>query len=334
MCLPSHYKNEKGAVLIVTLLVLAVLVIAAFEFEEFAFNNFYRGENLARKTQLYYAARSGVYTGMDLLAADGMAAPVDTLADEWATPSSINGLIPGINTNVHIEDLSGRIPVNALVQPANDGHTVQDQTWSEILYRLLSQRQFELTSSEAAAIVAAILDWLDSNDGDTITVFHGQMGAEKSSYDSKGYSCRNGPIKSMEELLLVKGMTNILLYGDAEHPPLADYIYVEPGIAPEDQLININTAPIVVLQALSPAIDQETSVRLTEYRQDNIDALHDKNWYKNVDSTLQLDHAPITIQGFVFTVTGKATFGTMHMTSQAIALRHGPLVETLSFITD
>src|SRR5262249_7088302 len=59
-------------------------------------------------------------------------------------------------------------------------------------------------------IANAILDWLDSDSTPRTS------GAENDFYatQSPPYQCKNGPLDSLEELLLVKGVTPQLLFGN------------------------------------------------------------------------------------------------------------------------
>ena len=66
-------------------------------------------------------------------------------------------------------------------------------------------------------IADAIVDWRDDNDTPS------PYGAESEYYQSLGYRAKNGPFETVEELLLVKGMTPQILYGmDANHNGLLD----------------------------------------------------------------------------------------------------------------
>ena len=66
-------------------------------------------------------------------------------------------------------------------------------------------------------IADAILDWIDKDD---VTR---EFGAEASAYATLGYEPRNGPITSLDELLLVHGVTSELLYGsDRNHNGLLE----------------------------------------------------------------------------------------------------------------
>jgi general secretion pathway protein K len=68
---------------------------------------------------------------------------------------------------------------------------------------------FGLEGEERDAVVDSILDWRDADD------FHRINGAENDYYQSlkEPYDCKNGNLDSIEELLLVRGMTPDLYYG-------------------------------------------------------------------------------------------------------------------------
>jgi len=117
---------------------------------------------------------------------------------------------------------------------------------------------FRYTGVEGAeldTIVDSIIDWRDTDS------LHMLNGAEEDYYQSlkRPYSCKDGPFDSVEELLLVKGMTPEIFLGSAgagssetgeekekkTYSGVARYLTVNgPG------RININTAPAVVLEAV------------------------------------------------------------------------------------
>lgn len=67
-------------------------------------------------------------------------------------------------------------------------------------------------------IADAIMDWID--DDDEVREF----GAEVDEYTAKGYSPKNGPMDTVEELLLVRGITPQMLFGaDANHNGIIDF---------------------------------------------------------------------------------------------------------------
>ena len=83
------------------------------------------------------------------------------------------------------------------------------------------------------------------------------------------YSCRNAPFKSLEELLLVKGITPELFYGKDEIPGIRNYLTIQG-----DGAVNINTADPVVLEALSDDLDSSMIEEMVAYRNDEKNDLY------------------------------------------------------------
>jgi general secretion pathway protein K len=77
--------------------------------------------------------------------------------------------------------------------------------------------------AERVAIVSAILDWQDAD-----SLLH-IGGAEQDHYDSltPPYACKNAPLESLEELMLVRGITPRLFRGDGETPGLCQFVSLE-----------------------------------------------------------------------------------------------------------
>jgi general secretion pathway protein K len=109
----------------------------------------------------------------------------------------------------------------------------------------------------ADGIVDSIQDWRDPDD------FVRLHGAESDYYMSlpRPYKAKNADFESVEELLLVKGVTYELLYGKGDKPGLADFVTVYS----ESGKINIGAAPREVLMAL-PGMTPETAATVMEYR--------------------------------------------------------------------
>ncbi len=111
---------------------------------------------------------------------------------------------------------------------------------------------FDIT--EVDTIVDSIIDWRDKDS------LHMLNGAEEEYYRSlpEPYSCKDGPFDSIDELLLVKGMTPDILYGSSKilrgdnakdgkqkYDGVAKYLTVRGS-----NKVNINTASRIVLEAL------------------------------------------------------------------------------------
>ncbi|MFA5059226.1 MAG: type II secretion system minor pseudopilin GspK [Candidatus Omnitrophota bacterium] len=99
----------------------------------------------------------------------------------------------------------------------------------------------DFNEDEAGNIAAAVADWID---GDS-TLAGVSMGAEDGDYAglTKPYHCKNLPFDSVEELLLVKGMTPQIF------AKIRSYVTIFPKEGP--LAVNINTASKTVLRALA-----------------------------------------------------------------------------------
>jgi general secretion pathway protein K len=157
--------------------------------------------------------------------------------------------------------------------PEQNNEGMSPEQAREILLRLLQSQLFVIEDeTEAREIVDSLTDWIDTDDDES------DYGAESSYYDSLEYPLvpRNGPVEFPEELLQVKGISKDLLYGNGDKEPLLEYINVEN----KSGKININTAPIALIQALDERISEEDVEGVDQYRRDenNTDALGDSSW--------------------------------------------------------
>jgi len=108
-------------------------------------------------------------------------------------------------------------------------------------------------------IVDSILDWRDPDD------FHRLQGAESDYYQSlpHPYKAKNGNFDTVEELILVKGVTPEILYGTDQKPGLVDFLTVQA----KTNKINLNAASKSLLMAL-PGMTPEIAEAVAAYRQD------------------------------------------------------------------
>lgn len=171
---------------------------------------------------------------------------------------------------------------------------------------------------QADEIIDALVDWLDTDEVES------DFGAEDSYYQSldPSYQAANGPITSIEELLLVKGIDRELLLGSDERPGLADFITVHGN----DGKININTAPSQLLQALHPLLTEDLALTLEEYRgqEANRDLLENADWYLQVPAwpgDIELPQAVISTKSFWFELESEGVFHDQRKGISAVVVR-------------
>lgn len=115
-----------------------------------------------------------------------------------------------------------------------------------------------ISEEEADTIVDSMMDWKDTDD------LHRLHGAENDYYMSlqNPYKAKNARFDSLEELLLVKGVTADILYGSKDRKGLIDFLTVYT----KKNKININAAPREVLMAI-PNMTSELADSIISSRQ-------------------------------------------------------------------
>jgi general secretion pathway protein K len=110
----------------------------------------------------------------------------------------------------------------------------------------------------ADVIVDSILDWVDTDDLRRLN------GAESDYYQSlpNPYKAKNGRLDTLEELLLIKGMSPDILFGTKEQKGLINFVTIYSS----SLKVNINVAPKEVLMAL-PGITEDVVNRIIEQRE-------------------------------------------------------------------
>ena len=188
-------RSERGAALLLVLWLgaLFVVVLAAFAFA--MRTELDAARNVKDETEAYALAQAGIARGLVELAAVA-ARPAPVPFAPWRSGQVAFGRGA---YEVVVTDEESKLPL--------------DGAATESLARLL--RNAGATDPGAVAtIVDSVLDWLDADD------FHRLNGAEDEYYGSlpKPYRPRNGPFAKLEELLLVKGMTRDIFYGNIGDP--------------------------------------------------------------------------------------------------------------------
>jgi general secretion pathway protein K len=263
--------NNRGIALITVLLIVSILIAVAVELNRSSRAEIYAAANISDGIKLTYVAKSGFYAGSALL----VNFPHDyvSLSDEWARAGLLSvkshSYFPDGFFVVNIEDEAGKIPLHKLVNGSAFNSDIR-----EILIRLLALPEFGLDDRKASDIVDAIKDWIDADEEVT-----SPGGAESSYYASLDppYTAKNFPLDCIEELLMIKGITKELLAGTGERPGLAQYLTIYG-----DGYININTAPKMVLRALSPNISSDIAGKMDEYRRTGVNNLSNTLWYQKV----------------------------------------------------
>ena len=286
-------KNQNGMALLVTIMTMSVLIAVTVMFHKRSWHSFLVANNYKVTTQLKAIGESGIHIGQEILRQEGKNQKFDTLQDGWSTlgEDDFGSLFSDGKLELKIVDLSGRLQINGLVQTIGKGQkkgankgkgkgkgkgkeNQEKNGLQDILFRLLLSGGFGIEEeSKARAIVDSLVDWIDKDERES------DRGAESSYYQAlkEPYACRNGPVQYIEELLLVKGITPQLLFGEDKKKGLVDFLTVYGT----DGKININTADTVLLKSFDVLINDELVEKLDSFRTDkkNKDKLGNFDWY-------------------------------------------------------
>ncbi len=298
-------RDKRGVALIVVILMVSIIAAVSVELNRATRDDLYETANLSDRIRLYYVAKSGFYVGQALLVQDVNG--YDALTEDWAKTELVSPQSEGYFRQgsflLKIVDETGKIPINKLVagNAYNPNLPVKD-----LLFRLLSLPEFKLDPGKVNEILASLKDWMDSDNEVT-----DGLGAENSYYQglSRPVSVKNGILDCIDELLMVKGISEELYYGTKEIPALKDCLTIH-GDGP----ININTAPPAVLRALATGITEEMAGRMEEYRRTAGNPLADVNWYKNVQGMGSMNLSNVVITSKYYTIISMGMFGRMKET--------------------
>ena len=250
--------SNRGLALVVVLWILAFLVIVFTTFTFSMRTELAAAGNFRAAASAYHLAEAGVYQATtDLINADQNLPPgltgYDVLRDRWRIDPSTHLNVPlgGGSYSVTLSDEESKIPLNRATDPVLRRLFVNSGVTDG---RLLS------------TIVDSIQDWRDQDS------LRRESGAEDDYYLSlpTPYRAKNADFEVIDEVLLVKGMTPEILYGNIANPQrraeLGSQLPWERRLGPGEHLgvarylsvfgsgqVNVKTASAEVLMALGLA---------------------------------------------------------------------------------
>ncbi len=312
-------RESKGVALLLAVTVISLLIAVTVQFSKDMRQELIGSANYLAASKLGAMVKSGYNIGAALLQVDGGKNTYDSFHDSWAKVGSegLPNLYGSGSLSVKINDLGGRIQLNSLVDDNGiHGNAVSVRTKTLLENLFNTGRLGEYSDEDKNLIVDAIIDWIDVNDDEK-----GLEETESSFYQGMqpSYKCKNGPIEFIEELFLIRGITSDLYYGNAEFAGLKDLVTVHGA----DGKININTAPQLVLQALSIDMTEELVESLIEFRddEDNKDLLGNNDWYTTVLPGVNMPSGLITIASNFFQVRVTAERNNMKKNLLAVVQR-------------
>ena len=250
-----HGKNtvetalrKRGLALLIVLMFIALLSVIVTEFCYETQVEASYATNQGSSLDAFLAAKSGIAQGISLLQQDfineqldGMT-PIDCRMDVWySQPGQANvATLNNAQMRTTVSDEYGKINLNALLNREQDPPVKNEQA-IETLVQFFILR-LDNDEERSRSVVDCIVDWLDYGDDDQQET----DGAENEYYTGLAenpFNCKNGPMDSIEELLLIKGITPEIYFGNPQAEtaplPLSEYLTVNGDWRGR---VNINTA--------------------------------------------------------------------------------------------
>jgi general secretion pathway protein K len=236
--------RERGIALLMVIWIFMVLSVLSAEFARAMRDDAAATQNLAEEVQARGVAMAGMNQALyrTLHArenhtddTDPDAVPVDA-PEVWEPDGTWHEeTYWGGKYGVRLIDEGGKISLNRA-----------DEALLRKVFETLG-----LDSDAQEEVVDAILDWRDSDD------LHRLHGAEDEYYMklSQPYHVKNGPFDSVDELLMVRGITRELFYGVRDRGLGRDDVPVIPlrdvfSVFNRSANINVRTAPVAVLRVV------------------------------------------------------------------------------------
>lgn len=194
-----------------------------------------RTRRMMETLQASYLAQGALEQALTVLSADA-SQDIDGLNETWARPHRFD-VDDAVSLGRALGDEEAKQMASEAVvwQMTDEERVLPLNTVSDRILERLLRNEAQLESDDARRLADCILDWRDT-DPETRP-----EGAEDFYYKGRpeGYESKDGPFESVEELLLVRGVTP------------AVYARIRPHLTPYGNgRLNINTATEPALRAL------------------------------------------------------------------------------------
>jgi len=256
-------KGETGVALIMVLWVIAILSVVVLEFSFGMRTEANLAKNFKEEASLYALADGGlqraivelIYKHDSRIQQKRKVMKIEEIPpgkEEWRTdgrPNTISSSMGKCEVRILGED--GKININ----------TVSDT----LLRKIIGNMGF--VGEARDVVVDSILDWRDPDD------FYRLNGAENDYYQSlpNPYECKNGNLDTIEELLLIKGVTRDLFHGKRkqEEDGKSEKIGLKAifSIYASGEQVDINSASSLVMRMVW-GIPKDVAQRLVKAREE------------------------------------------------------------------
>jgi general secretion pathway protein K len=261
--------KQRGFVLVAVLLIIVVLATLVVEFYYDARLALHLSDNVKQGSQALHCARAGLIVATELLGQR------DCLWEEpsvWEVVSGKRPLSVGAGQcHLQVREESGKINVNMLKTPDGQLDRVRVEQVLRVIDIVNGLARDTGATPVSYDIVPAMIDWIDRDEEVTVLPFvkGTNRGAESRYYRQlkQARPCKNATFETLNELLLVKGITPDILYGNSPEESgnvmsgLNHFLTVYG-----DRSINVNYASPEVIQCLSEHISAALARAVAEHK--------------------------------------------------------------------
>ena len=245
-----------GFILVLVLCTIILLGVLLFGFNRDSRAELMGVNDLKNSVHALNCAKAGLSIAIAALASPGGPAASPKLASLLSGQERVT--LGGGTCSITLVEENSKLNVNMLRTKTGS----LDRTRIDQLLRLvdLLNRQSLDDSRIGYALVPSIIDWTDDDEEVTVLPFvkYDNLGAESDYYAGMAspYRCRNDSLETVEELLLLKGITADVFQR------IGDYVTVYG-----DGMVNINSASKLVIQSLSEQMDSALAEMIITRRQ-------------------------------------------------------------------
>lgn len=247
-----------GFVIVVALCMIIMLEVLLLGFNRQCRSKLQAAESLRDSYQALNYARAGLNIVIAAIRDANDIYTDEKLLSLFSGEQSFS--IGNFRCSVKVIEENGKLNLNLLKDKNGQLDRVRIEQVLRLIDLLNKEHSDYLSSANIGyGFVPCVIDWIDSDDLVTLVPFvkFNNLGAESDYYRGldNSYRCRNKPMEVIEEMLLIKGMT------DETFRRLRDYVTVYG-----DGKVNINSACQQVIESLSGNMDAALAQIVVERR--------------------------------------------------------------------
>ncbi len=273
--LDNKDKKQKGSILIAVLWALFFLSALALAIHSYIGTQLDLASSLRDRLKMRYLAQSAVQRAILELRNDETL-EYDTLNEWWShNEKAFKDVVVSSEGSFSLKYLRdmGEGEEETFYGMVDEERKINiNQASAEVLKKLFEVIA-EMSSPEAGDMADAIIDWRDTDDELS------DYGAENGYYQTlnPSYSCKNNNFEVLEELFLVKGMTQDIF------DKVKNFITVFG-----EGRININTADSLVFQSLGLSLSLAEKIRHYRSGSDLIEGTEDDQAFDSADNIISV----------------------------------------------